>query len=141
MDCAGKALLVPIIGRRRCFRAAHHTRLTNARTKSGVALRLPPQTKFVVGVPRRLEILRDFLEPELKLGRFYGKGIPAASIPRFQFNDIMRCGLAHAGRANPDIAGFLTKLFQVGRAEVTHAALDAANKLGQHTIHRAAGLF
>jgi hypothetical protein len=58
LECAGRALLVPIIGRRRRFRTEvvsiigrSHGWLKHL-PQSGVALRFPPHSKFVIGLPR-----------------------------------------------------------------------------------------
>ena len=50
----------------------------------------------------------------------------------------MRRRLALAGGADADEAGFLAQLGEVGRAEVAHAGLDAADQLRQDAVHRAA---
>src|ERR1035441_4770268 len=50
----------------------------------------------------------------------------------------MRGGLALAGGADADVTRLGVKLREIRRAEVTHAALDAANELRQHPVHRAA---
>ena len=53
----------------------------------------------------------------------------------------MRRGFALAGGANADEAGLLAELSEVGRAEVAHAGLDAADQLRQDLLHRAADFF
>ena len=63
---------------------------------------------------------------------------PFRSAPRLQFHHIVRRGLALAGGADADEAGLLAQLGEVGRAQVAHAGLDAADQLRQHAVHRAA---
>ena len=50
----------------------------------------------------------------------------------------MRGGFAHAGGADADVTRLVAELREVRRAEITHAALDAADELRQHAVHRAA---
>src|SRR5271167_2630887 len=50
----------------------------------------------------------------------------------------MRGGFAHPGGADADVARLGAELREVRRAEITHAALDAADELRQHAVHRAA---
>src|SRR5450755_4727089 len=52
----------------------------------------------------------------------------------------MRGGFAHPGGADADVARLGAELREVSRAEITHAALDAADELRQHAVHRAARL-
>ena len=50
----------------------------------------------------------------------------------------MRRSLALSGGADTDETCFLAQLGQVGRAQVAHPGLYAANQLRQHLVHRAA---
>ena len=52
-------------------------------------------------------------------------------------NHIVRLGLVQAGGTNANVAGFFAKAFQVARAEVAHAALNASDELLQNLINRA----
>ena len=57
---------------------------------------------------------------------------------RLQLHHVMRRGFALAGGADADEARLLAQLREVGRAEIAHAGLDAADQLRQHAVHRAA---
>src|SRR6185436_13652583 len=59
-----------------------------------------------------------------------------SNLPRFNLDHIVGGGFAHAGRGDPNIAGFGTELSQIGSAQVTHAGLDAADELGEDGIDR-----
>ena len=50
----------------------------------------------------------------------------------------MRGGFALAGGAHADVPRLVPELRQIRRAQITHAALDAADELRQHPVHRAA---
>jgi len=52
-----------------------------------------------------------------------------------QFDDVVGRGFALASGADADVPGFLLKLGEIGRAEITHAALNAPDELGQHPVH------
>src|ERR1017187_6504294 len=51
----------------------------------------------------------------------------------------MRRGFALTGGADTDVARLLAEFLQIFRAEIAHAALDAADELRQHAVHRADG--
>src|SRR6185437_5713735 len=63
-----------------------------------------------------------------------------SSIPGLDLDDVVRRGLAHPGGTDPDIAGFLPKLAEIGRAEVAHAGLDSADQLGEDQVKRGGNL-
>ena len=56
------------------------------------------------------------------------------SIPGLQLHDVVRGGFALAGGADADVARLFTQLRQVRGAKITHAALDAADKLREHAV-------
>src|SRR5690606_7953700 len=53
------------------------------------------------------------------------------------FDDVVRGGFLHAGGADADVAGLLAELGEILGAEITHAALDAADEGVEHVVHRA----
>src|ERR1019366_6193407 len=61
------------------------------------------------------------------------------SISRLQFHRVVRRGFALAGGADADVAGLLAELREIFCTKITHAALDAADELREHAVHRADG--
>ena len=59
---------------------------------------------------------------------------PVTSASRLDLDHIVRGGLAHASRADPDVTGFLPQLSQVHRSKVTHSRLDSADELREDPV-------
>jgi hypothetical protein len=51
----------------------------------------------------------------------------------------VRGGFAHAGGADADVTRLIAKLPEIGRAEITQAALDAADELRQKSEFEKSG--
>lgn len=56
-------------------------------------------------------------------------------------DDVVGCGFALAGAAGADVAGFFAELGEVGRSEVAHAGLDAADELGEDLVEGGGDFF
>ena len=91
LDCAGKAQ------RRRRFRVGVTQRLTNLFPQSGVALRLPPQSKTLPRCARFLQFMRrvlvavsqmyPFIAPAHASGRYLASGKPFSKSSRKYFDE------------------------------------------------------
>ena len=69
-----------------------------------------------------------------------GKAISTSIRSGGDFDDVVRRRFLLAGRADADVAGAGAQLREVGRPEVAHAALHAADEIGQDVVDRAAHL-